>query len=269
MPPGCGIILPTLDPTMRFIRTCALVMACLLLAGVSFSADRVAKNPKRAAVGKLGQLNQPAPIYVKPHKGARILYRGQAQLYVVLKDINANWATLVMANGSNGYVEAKCIESLPYEVNVKKETPLPSSSAIMATRGGFDRTQTPITGDDLGSQIVRAGTQYIGTPYKWGGTDLVGGIDCSGFVQQLFSRAGIRLPRTAQEQSSVGMVIDRLDQLRAGDRLYFTNGDRSRITHTGLYMGNGYFIHSSVGNGGIATNFLSEKWLRILVTVRR
>lgn len=215
-------------------------------------------------MGKLGQLTQEAPIYVKPDKRARVLYRGKAQLYVVLRNLTEDWATLVMADGSSGYVEAKFVESLPYEVNVKDT---PSRLPAVASRGGFERPQ--ITGDDTGSRICRNATNYIGTPYKWGGNSLTGGIDCSGFVQQLFRVEGISLPRTAQEQSYVGMPVDNLGELQAGDRLYFTDSDRSRITHTGIYIGSGYFIHSSTSNKGVAIDALQGKWLNILVNCRR
>jgi cell wall-associated NlpC family hydrolase len=248
---------------MRSIRLIATVSLCLLALASAFPQRGSARTPTRAAVGKLGQLTQKAPIYTKPNKGARILYRGEANLYVVLRDLNSEWATLVMADGSNGFVEAKYVEALPYEVDVRKDAAPP---APLATRGGFERSA--LTGD-TGNQIVQVASRYLGTPYKWGGNDLVAGIDCSGFVSQVFRQFGVKLPRTAQEQSYIGMAVDRVDQLQAGDRLYFTDGDRMRITHTGIYMGNGYFIHSSSGNNGVSTNFLSEKWLRMLVNARR
>jgi hypothetical protein len=245
------------------LRILAVAFACLSL----LTAGMAQRNPERATVGKLGQLTAKVPIYTKANKHSRILYYGKPQLYVVMRNLTDEWATIVMADGSSGYVEAKFVDALPYDVNVKKPTTRPTA---YATRGGFDRSSgMAIVGDDLGSRIVRMGLQYLGTPYKWGGNSLTGGIDCSGFVKQLFSAHGISLPRTAQEQSGVGMPVDNMADLQVGDRLYFTDSDRLRVTHTGIYMGNGYFIHSSSGNGGIATDPLSEKWLRTLVAVRR
>ncbi len=255
---------------MRVKAICAAMLACLLLVGTADAQRSTGRNPKRAKVGKLGQLNQKSPIYSKPDKGARILYRGDAQLYVVMKSIDGDWVTLVMADGTSGYIETKYVDSLPYEVNVKKPEAVP---VPVATRGGYSRTGgrggASVLGDDLGSQIVRTGMSYIGTPYVWGGNSLSGGIDCSGFVQQLFKAQGMNLPRTAQEQSYVGMPVDNFAGLQVGDRLYFTDSKRARITHTGIYMGNGHFIHSSSGLSGIYTSPLNDRWMRILVNVRR
>ncbi|MGI8923893.1 MAG: C40 family peptidase [Fimbriimonadales bacterium] len=255
---------------MRVTGICAALFACLLLVGTADAQRNTGRNPKRAKVGKLGQLNQKTPIFAKPDKGSRILYRGDAQLYVVMKSIDGDWVTLVMADGTNGYLETKYVDSLPYEVNVKKPEPV---AVPIATRGGFERRGSrggsPVLGDDLGSQIVRMGMNYVGTPYVWGGNSLSGGIDCSGFVQQLFRAQSISLPRTAQEQSYVGMPVDNFSGLQAGDRLYFTDSKRARITHTGIYMGNGHFIHSSSGLNGIYTSALNDRWMRILINVRR
>jgi cell wall-associated NlpC family hydrolase len=218
-------------------------------------------------VGKLGQVVERAPVYAKPDKGAKILYRVDPQLYIVLKAVTGDWITLVMADGTSGYIEAKYVDVLPYEVNVKKPTTPP-----VATRGGFTRKESGapvISGDSFGSGIVRMGMQYIGTPYVWGGNSLTGGIDCSGFVQQLFKAYGMNLPRTAQEQSYVGMLVNSVSDLQVGDRLYFTDSRGARVTHTGIYMGDNMFIHSSSGLGGIHTSTLTERWLKILVGIRR
>lgn len=250
------------------MRSLRLVLILLTLIAV-VAAPAQTGQTKRAAVGKLGQFKAAAPIHVKADKRSRVLYKGKVDQYVVMRNLTTEWATIVMADGSNGYVEAKFIEPLPYDVNVKQPEAR-SNPPVYATRGGFDRSSGfAITGEDVGSKIVRMGLQYLGTPYKWGGNSLTGGIDCSGFVQQLFRAHGISLPRTAQEQSAYGMAIDTVDQLQVGDRLYFTDSARARITHTGIYMGNGYFLHSSSGNGGVATDPLNEKWMRTLVSVRR
>lgn len=239
------------------------MLACLVLASASMGQ----RNVKRALVGKLGQLNEAAPIYVKPDRRSRIIYKGQAQLYIVLRNLNDNWATLVMENGASGYVEAKYVEALPYEVNVKQSTP--RLGPVVASRGNFDRNAIPITGMDTGSKICRSATNYIGTRYVWGGNDLLRGVDCSGFVQQLFRQEGISLPRTAALQSLVGQPIEQIGMLQAGDRLYFADATRTKITHTGISMGNGYFIHSSCGNGGVAIDMLKGKWVRMLAGMRR
>jgi cell wall-associated NlpC family hydrolase len=85
----------------------------------------------------------------------------------------------------------------------------------------------------------------------------------------MYGKIGIELPRTAAEQALVGEPITRLEQLRKGDRLYFCDKSRHRIDHTGMYMGDGTFIHSSHGKGGVAITPLTRSWLSILVAARR
>ncbi len=92
-------------------------------------------------------------------------------------------------------------------------------------------------------------------PYKWGG-ESASGLDCSAFVKHCFNTLGIYLPRTAHEQAAYGIPVTP-ENLQAADRLYFASRD-GRITHTGIYIGDGYFIHSSSSRGGVAVSRLDE-----------
>ncbi len=244
---------------MRTIKT-----SITLLISCCFLVSAIAQDASRAKVGKLGQLNADANFHLKPDKRSKVLFRGQKELYVVLKSLKEDWATVVMADGNNGYIETKFVDRLPFEVSIKQPD---RAAPSLQNRGSFVRGSTEGSGWRIA--VIQEAQKYMGTPYKWGGNDLRGGIDCSGFVQQLFSMYGVSLPRTAQEQSFVGEAVMSLDQLQPGDRLYFTDSKRERITHTGLYMGNGSFIHSSSGNGGVGIDTLSERWLRILINIRR
>lgn len=245
---------------MRTLKTILVtVLGCLLLGSA------IAQDATRSKVGKLGQLNAETNFYLKPDKRSKVLFRGQKELYVVLRSLKEDWATVVMADGKDGFVETKFVDRLPFEVSIKQPD---RAAPTLQNRGDFVRG-TPTGEGGWRVAVIQEAQRYLGTPYRWGGNDLRGGIDCSGFVQQLFSMYGVSLPRTAQEQSFVGEMVTSLDQLQAGDRLYFTDSKRERITHTGIYMGNGSFIHSSSGNGGVGINTLNEKWLRILINIRR
>jgi cell wall-associated NlpC family hydrolase len=106
----------------------------------------------------------------------------------------------------------------------------------------------------------------MGVRYQWGG-NTEAGIDCSGFMKKIFFACGYSLPRTAAEQMGLGMPVQP-EQLQAGDRLYFGHG--SKITHTGLYIGNGYFIHSSAGEHGVAVSRLTDQtYWKIFAGARR
>ena len=88
--------------------------------------------------------------------------------------------------------------------------------------------------------LVERAKTAIGTPYVRGGTSM-SGFDCSGFVQWAYKSVGVKLPRTAREQSVLGTPID-FDEMEAGDIVAFRNPRRGY--HTGIYVGDGKFIHS-------------------------
>lgn len=105
--------------------------------------------------------------------------------------------------------------------------------------------------------LLDTAKDQLGVRYVYGGTSR-GGFDCSGFVQYVFSKHGIKLPRTALQMSSVGQRIDR-DDLQPGDQVFFITVGR-RVSHVGIYIGGGNFIHASSGGGRVRINKLSESY---------
>lgn len=99
-----------------------------------------------------------------------------------------------------------------------------------------------------GREIVETAAQLKGTPYLWGGMSSKG-IDCSGFTYTAYRVHGVVIPRDADQQFEVGTPVD-LKELQPGDLLFF--GDSAKeITHVGMYMGDGKFIHASGSLGGV------------------
>ena len=90
--------------------------------------------------------------------------------------------------------------------------------------------------------IVQAAKGYLGVPYKWGGTSRQSGLDCSGFIQNVFRDAGIKLPRTTYEQVNVGQHVS-LKNLAPGD-VVFTEPGHAGPNHVGLYVGHGMIQES-------------------------
>ena len=120
----------------------------------------------------------------------------------------------------------------------------------------------------IGQEAVSYARQFIGTPYAFGESDLINGIDCSAFVQSVYGSVGIDLPRTAYEQSQVGRSISPQD-MAPGDLLFFKTSDRAPITHVGMYIGDNRFIHSSSSGHGVGISELNDKWQSVLKDTRR
>ncbi len=106
-------------------------------------------------------------------------------------------------------------------------------------------------------QIITTAKTMMGRPYLWGGTSGKA-MDCSGFTKTTFYLNGLLLPRDASQQVHTGVEIptdSTLTNLQAGDLLFFgrkaTAEQKEKITHVGIYLGNGRMIHSGASNGGI------------------
>ncbi|MBN1613239.1 MAG: C40 family peptidase [Deltaproteobacteria bacterium] len=91
--------------------------------------------------------------------------------------------------------------------------------------------------------LVKVAKGFIGAPYRFGGSS-VRGIDCSAFVKKIYQIFDVILPRTAREQSRVGMQVSR-SELEAGDLVFFNT--RRPIGHVGIYIGNNEFVHAAAG----------------------
>jgi cell wall-associated NlpC family hydrolase len=95
------------------------------------------------------------------------------------------------------------------------------------------------------SELRTVAESYLKTPYRYGGKTRKG-MDCSGFVQQVFEETyKMKLPRSSAAMARYGKDVDK-DDLQPGDLVFFKS---IRINHVGIYMGDGYFIHSQSGIG--------------------
>lgn len=100
-------------------------------------------------------------------------------------------------------------------------------------------TQSTAANDAVtGQTVVSDARRYLGVPYLYGGTDPSKGLDCSALVQRAYADLGISLPRTSQQQATMGTAVPSLAQAKPGDLVCF--GDPA--THIGIYAGNGSMI---------------------------
>ncbi len=144
--------------------------------------------------------------------------------------------------------------------------------AIVIIASGCAATrETPSrTGSAKADQIIQTAKSLIGTPYAWGGTTPKSGFDCSGYVCYVFGQNGYTLPRSTVEQTQVGQPISRKG-LAPGDIVIFRlPGGGQRGLHTGIYLGNGTFIHSPRrGQSVKEENLNSPHWTKWYVGARR
>lgn len=118
-----------------------------------------------------------------------------------------------------------------------------------------------------GQKLLQHAHSAIGTPYVRGGS-APGGFDCSGFVSWAYKNVGVKLPRTAREQSVVGERINNIEDMRAGDIVAFRHPRRGY--HTGIYVGDGKFIHSPRKRTRVRINSLSDPYFsKTLLGARR
>ena len=110
---------------------------------------------------------------------------------------------------------------------------------------------------EVNNRLLRRAHAAIGTPYVLGGTE-PGGFDCSGLVCWAYRSVGVKLPRTAREQSVVGRRIKNVAEMQAGDIVAFRHPRRGY--HTGIYVGNGKFIHSPHKRARVRINSLSDPY---------
>ncbi|MDV6373920.1 NlpC/P60 family protein [Deinococcus arenicola] len=124
-------------------------------------------------------------------------------------------------------------------------TPRPTPSAALPQSS----TAALPSGDWMGAALA-----LMGTPYRYGGTTRAG-LDCSGFVLQVFAPLGVRLPRVSADQARVGQSVAASD-LQPGDLVFFDTAGGGRISHVGIYLGDNTFINANSYQGKVAVDRL-------------
>lgn len=233
-----------------------LAVCALMLTPEALAQESAPVAQDKIVLGKLGQAVAETKIYKNTDTKSHVYYTVKEFEYLVVNPTKwTKWTQVLLTNGKSGYVLSEHIATLPYNVTAPRPEGTASRSDI--------------------NKALNYSFQYMGTPYKWGGTNIQSGIDCSAFVKDVFAQIGEELPRTAAEQYKVGKPVTRIEDLQPGDRLYFWDKKRGLIGHTGIFIGwrddgGAYFIHSSSNNHGVSTDDLrDEKWRKLLVAARR
>ncbi len=135
---------------------------------------------------------------------------------------------------------------------------LPSNTAPQAEaiRTELGRAGVPEERAVLLSGVVQTALDVMGMPYRWG-DEGEEGFDCSGLIRYAFGKHGVAMPRRSVEQAREGTAVEKeIEALHAGDVLTFATSG-SRVSHVGLYLGNGKFIHSA--RGGVQISALNPE----------
>ncbi|OIN51899.1 hypothetical protein BLL37_19085 [Pseudomonas azotoformans] len=158
-------------------------------------------------------------------------------------------------------------KSLCYLFIVSLTSVLSPASANLQHHASFSTSLKEASIND----VIDRAHQLLGTPYKWGGTSADQGFDCSSFLVYLFkTQANIQIPRTtvAMHRSTAPSI--KRNALKPGDAVFFKGNGRGRVSHVGLYIGEGKFIHSPRTGKSIRIDSLSNSyWNRNYTTAKR
>jgi cell wall-associated NlpC family hydrolase len=135
----------------------------------------------------------------------------------------------VEVNAQTGYVSEEYVD-----ISDK----LPTATAASDSASSSSSTR---------SDLVQYALQFVGGRYKWGGTSLTSGVDCSGFTMQIYAHYGISLPHHSASQATYGKRIS-ASEAQPGDLFFYGSGG---INHVGIYIGNGKIVHAANARSGI------------------
>jgi len=171
----------------------------------------------------------------------------------VISEASGNWLKVKTKSGTVGYISA-ADKYTDYE------------------GGASADDNTPASGSNLRVKLAATAKTYNGDfEYKWGAEPWNTSnkyVDCSSFMEFVFRKHSIDLPRSSREQAKEGSYVGK-SNLRIGDLVFFDTNDDGTINHVGMYIGDGEFIHASPSFDGVGvSNLHSGFWSNHYVTAR-
>jgi hypothetical protein len=170
---------------------------------------------------------------------------GKMNNHDVCEIISTSGSWYKITSGSvSGYVYSKYIvtgsaATSIAESNVLKGSSLSTATAVDPSESSSDSTRT---------SLVNYAKKFVGNPYKWGGTSLTKGADCSGFTLAVYAKYGVTLPHSSSSQPSYGKKV-KLSNIQPGDLIFYGSG--KSINHVGIYIGGGKIVHAANARSGI------------------
>lgn len=284
-----GVSLSALRAANPGVNTEKLQIGQVLRIPVSASAPTtVAKStptaPRKISTPYAVVTGSGSTIRRKPSVTGDKITVVDAGTQVKVLDHQNGWYKLRFPKGTEGWMRGDLIRPVSSTVAAKTKaktttvaakTPAkPKTNPIVAsaprTTVAKKSSRPSLSASATSSTLLKTAYSQLGTPYKWGSTSRSnGGYDCSGFVTYVYKSQGVKLPRTSRDMAGAGQKVS-TGSLKQGDLVFFKTGRSSRINHVGIYAGNGKFIHSSSGQGGVRVDSLrSGYYSRKLVSARR
>lgn len=233
--------------------------------GYLSAADKYISVQKAGSSTAAGVVIYGVNLRDKPSTSGKVIKMLSKGTKVTIVDQSNNYFYKVETeNGLKGYVSTS---SKYLKINGKVTSPTPSPS--------------PGTSDSAKiEQVIRTGQKYLGTPYEYGSDrNTTDTFDCSDFVRQAYRESiGIVLPADSRKQGAWirdnGTAVYSMDSLKRGDLVFFmsykgssassyagVNPNTERITHVGIYLGNGEILHTySNSSGGVRKDKLTGSW---------
>jgi len=213
-------------------------------------ACKVVNGAKTEA--KVGWVSRPVVnVRAKADMEANVLARAEAGTELVIIDQQASWYKVALDNGTVGWIAGNLIETRAERHASTEPTPRSSSG------GGGTPTEVVSVGGGSGAAVVREAMRHLGKPYSRG-SEGPNAFDCSGYTSYVYSQFGVNLPRTSGGQyTHSGRPVDR-DELQQGDLVVFKNTYKSGISHVGIYIGQGKFIHAGNSRSGVKISNLDD-----------
>jgi cell wall-associated NlpC family hydrolase len=146
----------------------------------------------------------------------------------------------------------------PDEIKTPPEKPRPDRPKPIEPRETGPAKNPAKNDRDMGSIAARTAERFVGIPYRWGGENVVDGMDCSGFVRAVYNLCGLSIPRTSRDQYKAGDPVVK-DDLQDGDLVFFGSSEDS-INHVGIYVGNHKFVHAPRRGEEIRVTSVNESY---------
>ena len=184
---------------------------------------------------------------------------------VLFQNGNTKWTGIYLGASEVVWASAGAGKVVNHNITDSSVSSMLTGARRLSSSAFSGGTSVPST--SKATQVITTAQKYLKTPYVFGATG-PRYFDCSGFTRYVFAQHGFSLPRTSGSQAYAGIKVA-YSQRKPGDLLIFVNTYKSGISHVGIYMGNGRFIHT-IPNGGVSYAYLSNSyWSSRLHSVRR